>query len=571
MLAWKEEEGSRALEEEELGKKGRRKRRLEREEGIEAVPMLSRTFLKEVRVLVERRDPRKTVFQSSPSLSPSPSPSEGWNFGQFIGDKLEHQVERQKNLPTLNALVDSRLEQLLPLYAHLLDTGKDDSVHGHMLKFMAPSSGGGGGRRAAKLNNLKAHIIKYEIHREYFEVSEFRRSKLSITVDPEVSSEMLVHTYTDKDLIQFVKLLHDETFLNSSYYNYYRRFSRLFFNIVEGGNGESGANAMLSRKLRPTDLERMLQQLLYSNKRLRTEERLELRLDEMNIILLNDLQEAGLKLSNKEMFALLQLTFRKTVDLRNVKMLYEKFMGSDKFDKNGDFFKAFLNFNMSLGFSNERMASAEFCRKVILDLVRSDDVAIDRHLLKYLLKYSWIVHDGQMTRLVATYLLEHYAVDVETFNMIFVGVLRHDTSSNTVSPVLEQLLNINLKHTMRVSSLASSSSVASRIAPPPVTEAERFNMRLLDHLLEKAARVSPQMQPLCPGIVHRLPLNTVPHDLLLRATQNNIDENPVVKDYLRRMSRAEAEGPEGLQHRLQRRHQGAPPRRLTPDLGQRNM
>lgn len=526
--------------------------------------MLSRAFLKEVRVFVERREPQTAILQSSASLSPSPF--EEWNFKQFIGDKLERQVERQKKLPTLNALVENRLEQLLPLYAHLLDTGKDDSVHGHMLKFMGRGSGSGDGSRDAKLKNLKAHIIKYEIHREYFEVSEFRRSQLSITVDPTVSSEMLVHTYTDKDLVHFVKLLHDETFLNSSYYNYYRRFSRLFFNLVEGSN-EPGSNARLSRKLRPADLERLLQHLLYSNKRLRTEERLELRLDEMNNILLNDLQEAGLKLSNKEMFALLQLTFRKTVDLRNVEMLYDKFMASDKFDKNNDFFKTFLNFNMSLGFSNERMASTKFCRKVILDLVQSDGVDVDRHLLKYLLKYSWLVHDGELTRLVATYLLKHYALDVETFNMIFVGVFRQDMSSNTVSPALEQLLNINLKHTMRVSSLATSSSVASRIAPPPITEAERFNMRLLDHLLEKAARVTPQMQPLCPGIMHRLPLNPVPHDLLLRTTQNNTGDGfPVVEDYLRQMSRVASEGPEGLQHRLRHRNQGGRTQRPTLHL-----
>lgn len=513
---------------------------------------MQRTFLKEVRTLVERRE--ATAAATAATTDFETAPFADWDFQQFIGNKLNGQLDRYRELPTLGEIIEEKLEQLFPLYAGLLDTGKEDSVQSHMLRFMAPNYNGSAAR-TAKLNNLRAHIIKHEIHGEYFEVSEFRRSQLSITTDAAVSSEMLVHTYTDHNMIQFAKLLHDETYLNSSYYNYYRRLSRLFFRIV-------GKDSRLSKKLRPADLERLIQLLLYSNKKLSTEERLELRLDRLNNVLLNDLQESGLKLSNKEMFALLQLTFRKAgTDSANVEMLYDKFMASDKFDKNGDFFKAFLNFNMSLRFSNERLAAAQFCRRIILDLVQSaDDVSasatiIDRFLLKYLLKYSWLVHDPELTRLVTTHILEHYALDVETFNMIFAGVLKHDPGLH--SPVLDQLLQINLKHTLLLLSPSPALSTMSRVSPPPTTETERFDMRLLDHLLEKTALVSPQMQPLCPGITHRLPLNPIPHDMLLRAvhgySSSSSDvlglDRPVVAEYLRSLSRATA------QHQEARREQ----------------
>lgn len=416
-----------------------------------------------------------------------------WKFNEILNEKLSNQIKNYKKLPSLNELINNKLEQLLPFYSNNLDTCKEDSINNYLFKFI-DNNKKYEIEKSIKLNNLKSYIIKNEIFKEYFEIKEFRKNQISINLNLNYSNELIVNSYINLNLIQFVKLLNDEIFLNSSYFNYYKRFSKLFFNLIN----ENDNNFKLCNKLRPYDLEKLIQILIYSNKKLTNNERIKLKLDEINRILLKDLQESKLKLSNKEMFSLLQLTFQNTKDFNNIINLYNKFLLSENVNKNEDFFKNFLNVNISLGFKNNKLLNKEFTKQIIIDLI-NNNCLIDRYILKYLLKFSWLIKDIKLSKILILYLIENYSLDNETFNMIIQTLLIYDFEKET--NLVKNLFNLNLE----INKFEIKSNKEDKI------EIDRFNIRLLDHLMEKCNKIIPVDQleyfDKMPGFTHKIGYN----------------------------------------------------------------
>jgi hypothetical protein len=342
--------------------------------------------------------------------------SKHWNFQNEIGDKLQEQMKYLGNLPTLNEAVDKRLETLIPKYSHVLDSTNPDSVQSLMSRYLPKEEGS---MKNIQINNLRAYLIKYDIQGEYLNLKKFRESILSVKLD-EQEDEILVNTYTHINIIQFVKILYDNTFLYSSPYNYYERFVKLFNNVVGDESITKGRG--FCKKLRPADLEKLIQILIYSNKFLKVEEVIKLKLYDVNKTLINDLKISGLKLSNKELFSLLQLTFQNNENpssqiSENIEVLYDNFMSSKTFEKNDDFFKKFLQYNFTLSYDDTNLMNEPLTKRVINDIL-DYNITPDRYLLKLLLKYSWTVGNVKMIELIVQFLLQNYAMDKETLQMI---------------------------------------------------------------------------------------------------------------------------------------------------------
>lgn len=442
-----------------------------------------------------------------------------WKFHDLIGDKLQRQSLSYNKLPSISEALKRKLSEIEPLYEDLLL--QNEKERDYVSEFLEKIENNGKIRNNedSKLKKLTAYIFKNEIHKEYMEISKYRKDKLSIVLDPDVSDELLVHTYTDINILQFVKLLYDENFLYSSYFEYYKRFSKLFKKLQ---HNEESINVNFCSKLRPADLERLIQILMYSNKFLNIKQRLNLKLNEINQYLLNGLQRSELKLSNKELFSLLQLTFKTTNDKSYVEKLYENFNSSANFEKNGDFFKNFLNFNISLSYQNCEIISVAFTKKIIMDLIKFN-LEPDRYLLKYLLKYSWITGNVEMTQLIVNYIFENYSVDDETFNMIFISILKLDTELK--SPILKQLLEININQIDCLLQNHNNNSNLEILPPDKI----RLDVRLYDHLSSKSINHQTVNYP---GFVYKTNLNLFP----LKYSSEMMPQSALTKiasDYIR--------------------------------------
>lgn len=367
-----------------------------------------------------------------------------WNFHDLIGNKMLQQIKTYNQLPTLSESIDQRLEKLLPRYANELDTSNADSVHSLMLKFMDNNNPNKEASfQTAQVNNLRAYIIKYEIQKEYMDIRKFREGVLSVKTDDDDSDydnkELLVNTYTNINMIQFVRLLHDNTFFYSSPYNYYSRFAKLF-NIIVNDETVTKAHG-LCKKLRPADVEKLIQRLIYCGKVLSDSEQLQLKMNDVNKTLIGDLRTSRLKLSNKELFSLLQLSFKNSTSLDDLKFLYDNFLSSETFQQNDDFFKHFLEYNISLALDTNIIRDEEFTKRIISDLARTE-IKPDRYMLKYLLKYSWIVQNDAMTDVLLNYLFENYAMDKDILQHIGKSVsVYNDSQYQSITNVIDTVVS----------------------------------------------------------------------------------------------------------------------------------
>lgn len=387
-----------------------------------------------------------------------------------IYSKLETQLKNYKRLPSLTQSVNSRLHQLLPQYSHLLESTRDGSVQGLMAKYMSPKKGV---FNDIKINNLKAYLIKHEIQHEYIAIRTYRKEAISVQENADVSMEYKVQTYGTKNMIQFVKLLHDDVFFHSSHYNYYKRFIKIFHSVLNDveitkGNG-------FCRKLRPVDLEKLIQLLIYSNTKLTLAEREELKLNNTCTQLITDLKRSDLKLSNKELFSLLELTFIESKKPYNkssttsVRNLYDNFMTSETFEKNLDFFKSFISYNISLSTNNNAIYDLDFTTTIFEDLMKLN-MKLDRTTFKYMLKYAWLTEDYDMIELLQHHILCHQCLDHETLAMMFLNEIPESNKSE----LLEVANSIHKMYTL-----------TTHTGTGNFPAIDSFQLRLLDHLLTK--------------------------------------------------------------------------------------
>lgn len=405
------------------------------------------------------------------ALQKEPQPSNTSPNEAFA--KLEKQLKNYHRLPSLNQIIDKKLYNLVDEYSVFLETTKADNVQSLMMKFMPQNNQI---INNIKLNNLKAHIIKHEIQREYISIRSLRKSSISIDEDSDISMEYTVQTYLTKNMIEFVKLLHDDAFFHSSHINYYRRFMKLFQSVVNDNNISKGHG--FCRKLRPVDLEKLIQLLIYSNSKLTLKERQDLKLSKINTLLITDLKNSDLKLSNKELFSLLELSFIESRDPKNkstatVQALYESFKNGHGVEKGTDFFKSFLNYNLSLSINDSTIYDKEFTTIIIEDILNHKS-NIDRGTLKYMLKYAGITENHDMSDVVNNHILNQYSLDKDTLNMMQFSLPRTECKSD----VLKFVNEINYMYT---------ALTKTRRIP----EIDSFQLRLLDHLLAKEGGAVP--------------------------------------------------------------------------------
>lgn len=384
-----------------------------------------------------------------------------------IFTKLENQLNVYHKLPSLTQKINHRLMALLPKYNEVLDTTKSDGIQRIAMKFMPKNNQL---LDHLKIDNLKAYIIKHELQNEYISIRSLRKSSISIDEDPEISMEYTVQTYGITKMIQFAKLLNDDVFFHSSYVNYYKRLIKLFSSIVSDENISKGRG--FCRKLRPEDLEKLIKFFIYSNVKLTLNERKELNLSKANNLLIADLKKSGLKLTNKELFSLLELSFIESKDSEDsanstVRLLYKNFKNSSTVEKSTEFFKSFLNYNMSLSSNDPTIYDKEFVHEIIEDLLDSN-VTSERSILKYILKYGSLIKDGDLVDAINQFIIQSYCLDNYTLEFMNSASSNIDSNSDT-----QKFIN-------ELYSLYTAKTTARRIP-----EIDMFQLRLLDHLLMK--------------------------------------------------------------------------------------
>lgn len=403
---------------------------------------------------------------------------------QELVGRLKDQAERYKSLPTLTQVMNEELKRILPAYRESLKTTQDRSIYKDILRFIPNQEKN---EESLVLNNLKAYIIKHEIEKEYVEIREFRKRCLSIEEDQGVSKETIVQTYPQIHLIQFVKHLHNDVFFYSSSYRYFESFTRLFLTVV--GDEEITHGRGLCRKLRPADLEKLIQLLIYSNRRLTVEQRRSLGLDEVNKLLIHDLKTSNLKVSNRELFTLLQLSLTavgtssqasmssqaSTSDQTDtgdhadasamISQLYGNFKASSAFEKDAEFFTNFLTYAVQ---NDTTPRDTTLVNRIVSDLI---DAAVvpDRALLVTLFRASLLLDSLPMTELVALYLLDRFVLDMRTLSILASGY--RSSPDHIATPIMSAVLEL-------CSKIGQENVV-------PKNFSDSFQMKILDHLMEK--------------------------------------------------------------------------------------
>ncbi|GMM48599.1 hypothetical protein DAPK24_051970 [Pichia kluyveri] len=425
---------------------------------------------------------RSTLADLS-NLTTSNSNTPNWESVFQLLDKFNLQLNNNYiNLPNLNTYLNNKLLNLLPKYEHSLFSVDNNNnqqqkklfLYNQMSKFYSKeevegdeilnsnSNSNSNSISISQINHLKAHIIKHEIHSNYFQIRNHRLNELSIIKDPLFSNELLVHTYCDVELIHFIKLLNNDSFLHSK---------------------------GICSKLRPSDLEKLIQLFIYSNKALNVKERQKLKINDIINNIIQDLKNSNLKLSNKELFTLLQFTLKKNLinDEKNnentdsgdsgdsnIIKLYDNFINSTTFEKDSDFFINFLRLNISLSFGNNKITSKTFVEKILKDIVKYN-VPIDRLMLKYILKFASIEKNSILSKIIIQHILETYPLDSETFTMVHLAISK--LRGEEESKLLNKLTKLNNEHDKLIKKFPSP--------PSSSYEETRFNTRILDHLIDK--------------------------------------------------------------------------------------
>lgn len=457
---------------------------------------------------------RSTLADLS-NLTTSNSNTPNWESVFQLLDKFNLQLNNNYiNLPNLNTYLNNKLLNLLPKYEHSLFSVDDNNnqqqqeqqqkklfLYNQMSKFYSKEEVEGDeilnsnsnldSISISQINHLKAHIIKHEIHSNYFQIRNHRLNELSIIKDPLFSNELLVHTYCDVELIHFIKLINNDSFLHSSYFRYYEQICKHFNKILNNTKINKGKG--ICSKLRPSDLEKLIQLFIYSNKALNVKERQKLKINDIINNIIQDLKNSNLKLSNKELFTLLQFTLKKNLindeknnentnsgdsGESNIIKLYDNFINSTTFEKDSDFFINFLKLNISLSFGNNKITSKTFVEKILKDIVKYN-VPIDRLMLKYILKFASIEKNSILSQIIIQHILETYPLDSETFTMVHLAISK--LRGEEESKLLNKLTKLNNEHEKLIKKSPSP--------PSSSYEETRFNTRILDHLIDKESDI----------------------------------------------------------------------------------
>ncbi|TID23922.1 hypothetical protein CANINC_003083 [Pichia inconspicua] len=388
--------------------------------------------------------------------------------------KLEKQLIVYQKLPSITQTINYKLSKLLPLYNDVLDTTKSDGLQRMAMKFMPQNKQY---IESLKTDNLRAYIIKHEIQDEYLSIRSARKKTISIDEAPEISMEYTVHTYGTTQLIQFAKLLNDDVFFHSSHKLFYKRLIKIFSSLVNNETITKGHG--FCRKLRPEDLEKLIKFFIYSNVQLSLKERKELNLSKANNLLITDLRKSGLKLSNKELFALLELSFIESKEslktsLTTVRTLYKNFKESPNVEKGTDFFKTFLNFNLSLSLEDSVIYDEEFVIEILEDILEKD-IVLDRSILKYMLKFGGLTGDKELVDSVNILIIQNYCLDKHTLEFMNTATQMIDSHISDIQHLIKKICSMYTEKTSN----------------KPVSEVDAFQLRLLDHLLRKEIRSVP--------------------------------------------------------------------------------
>ena len=328
---------------------------------------------------------------------------DGWGFVTRACGKFQKQLDRYDQLPSLEDLVERRAALLLPQYAGILESCQEDSVSSYISRFTANAEDTEG----MKVKNLIAHLIKHKIHNDYVDIRQYRESVLSRGFDEKVTKERVVNTYTRVSMVKFVQILHDNVFWYRNAAKYYKELNKHLRRVL--GDEKALRRGKLCMALRPADVELLIKRMMYANKMMSTEQRVESKIEKMNRAIIADFRDSELKLSNKELFALLRVSG--VEDRRQVEILYEQFMHSVSFEKNSDFFKHFLSCDVT----------NEFKSKIVQDTI-DRGVELDRYVLKSVLQHASTVRDEALAQTAAAPLLEQYAVDSDTMRAVQSGI-----------------------------------------------------------------------------------------------------------------------------------------------------